>query len=110
MPKEIIYSAHQEPDGYQVSTVVGWSREPGHVEIAVQRPAQRMPNSKSIGDVLRSELTDPKWSNSSNYADALNTMLCVFEQGWYCQLDRAGLNRLIRTLRKARDAAFGADA
>ena len=30
--------------------------------------------------------------------------------GWYVSLDRDGLNRLIRVLRKARDAAFGADA
>lgn len=29
---------------------------------------------------------------------------------WHSQFDRAGLNRLIRTLRKARDDAFGADA
>ena len=29
---------------------------------------------------------------------------------WHAQMDRAGLNRLIRALRKARDAAFGADA
>ncbi|MDP1877966.1 MAG: hypothetical protein Q8M17_10485 [Actinomycetota bacterium] len=28
----------------------------------------------------------------------------------YLQLDRSGLNRLIRLARKARDAAFGADA
>lgn len=30
--------------------------------------------------------------------------------GWYIHLDRDGVNRLIRTLRKARDQAFGSDA
>lgn len=30
--------------------------------------------------------------------------------GWHATLDRASLNKLIRTLRRARDAAFGADA
>lgn len=30
--------------------------------------------------------------------------------GVYADLDRDQINRLIRTLRKARDAAFGADA
>lgn len=115
MPKELIYANHEEPNGYCVSTVVGWSREPGHVEIAVQRPSRPVEDagltkSRTIGDVLREELTDPKWSNGSNYAEALNTMLCVYEQGWYCQLDRAGINRLIRLLRKARDAAYGSDA
>lgn len=32
------------------------------------------------------------------------------EHCWHSQFDREGLNRLIRTLRKARDSAFGADA
>lgn len=31
-------------------------------------------------------------------------------RGWFAHLDREGVNRLIRSLRKARDAAFGADA
>lgn len=30
--------------------------------------------------------------------------------GWHVTLDRDGINRAIRALRKARDAAFGADA
>lgn len=30
--------------------------------------------------------------------------------GWFGGLDREGCNRLIRSVRKARDAAFGADA
>jgi hypothetical protein len=30
--------------------------------------------------------------------------------GWFVSLDRQGVNRLIRTLRKARDQAFGPDA
>lgn len=30
--------------------------------------------------------------------------------GWFATLDRVAINRLIRVLRKARDAAFGADA
>jgi hypothetical protein len=31
-------------------------------------------------------------------------------RGWFAHLDREGVNRLIRSLRKARDQAFGADA
>jgi hypothetical protein len=30
--------------------------------------------------------------------------------GWHVDLDREGCNRAIRALRKARDAAYGADA
>jgi hypothetical protein len=29
--------------------------------------------------------------------------------GWFVQLDRAGINHLIRSLRKARDQSFGRD-
>lgn len=39
-----------------------------------------------------------------DYADDLK------RPGLFVQLDRDGINRLIRALRKARDAAFGADA
>ena len=31
-------------------------------------------------------------------------------EGLFCDLDRESINKLIRTLRKARDQAFGADA
>jgi len=30
--------------------------------------------------------------------------------GWFVHLDRAGCNRMIRALRRARDSAYGADA
>lgn len=30
--------------------------------------------------------------------------------GWFATLDREGCNRLIRSVRKARDAAYGVDA
>ena len=31
-------------------------------------------------------------------------------EGWHVHLDRAGINRMIRALRRARDSAYGADA
>lgn len=31
------------------------------------------------------------------------------ERGWFVSVDRGGINHLIRTLRKARDQAYGAD-
>lgn len=45
----------------------------------------------------------------------IGTVNPAFEQfseqrGWFAHLDREGVNRLIRTLRRARDQAFGADA
>jgi hypothetical protein len=59
-----------------VAAKVGWTRDRGHVELAVVRCTE------------------------GAYDDF---------DARYMQLDRAGLNRLIRTLRKARDAAFGRD-
>jgi len=62
---------------------VSWSRPPeGHVQVAtVAEPGQTL---------------DPEDLLVSN--------------GWYATLDREGINKLIRTLRRARDQAYGADA
>lgn len=85
MPKEIITSKYEgmtDPDGKVVPEPiihVGWSREPGHVELA----------TRAGGDYDEVDEHRP---------------------GIFAQLDRAGINRLIRALRKARDAAYGADA
>ena len=50
----------------------------------------------------------------STVCPAVNLAGQLLEQknadGFYVHLDRDGINRLIRALRKARDAAFGADA
>lgn len=111
MPKEVIKGRYLGTDETpEPHAVVGWTRDIGHVEIAVAQPYDLpAPNTRTIPEVMREELTDPKWSNSSNYAEALETMIQVYERGWYCQLDRDGINRLIRTLRRARDAAYGKD-
>ena len=34
----------------------------------------------------------------------------IEERGWFVELDRESINRLIKSLRKARDQAFGEDA
>lgn len=65
---------------------VGWGRESEHVEVGVLKH----PRNRGVVEHVED------W-HSNKY-------------GWFIQLDRAGINRLIRTLRKARDAAYGADA
>ena len=83
MPKEIIrdkYEVTSEP-GHCASIEVGWARESEHVQ---------------LGTVVL-DVADERVKN-------------VTSDGMFVQLDRAGINRLIRSLRKARDAAFGADA
>lgn len=87
MPKEYIDDAWMGHDDDKVATgsqfrvKVGWSREQGDIQIATVAPE---------GVQLESEHPE--------------------SNGWFVNLDRSGINRLIRTLRKARDQAFGADA
>jgi hypothetical protein len=86
MPKELIRDHYYDHDsdavseGSQSALKIGWSKEAGHVEVATVAP-----------DGMALEPT-PEGN------------------GWFVQLDRAGINRAIRTLRKARDDAFGRDA
>ena len=80
MPKETIYGKSFPLHGAtEPEVVVGWSKEAEHVEISV-----RMPDDTVL-------VPGPE------------------ANGWYAQLDRAGINRLIKTLRKARDDAYGRD-
>ena len=80
MPKEIIWSKyHGTEEAPEPVAQVGWGRDASYVELGVIKP----------GD-------DPVATTN-------------LESGWFIQLDRNGINRLIRTLRKARDAAYGAD-
>lgn len=60
---------------------VGWTKDHEHVEIAIVKNRDR--------------------ATGEPPADS---------EAWHSQFDRAGLNRLIRALRKARDDAFGSDA
>lgn len=81
MPKEVVYLNSAASDPRQYAIHVGWHRELGQVQIA------------SLGGPSGIAL-------DSGTAD-----------GQYVNLDdRAQINRLIRILRQARDAAFGADA
>lgn len=90
MPKEIVYDQTRAFD-----VEVTWSREGSHVQIAtVVPPAQSDQHPASLGSLLDS------WSIDERY----------LATGLYATLDRDGINRLIRALRRARDQAFGADA
>lgn len=61
---------------------VGWDRESGHVQVATVAP--KMPL-----------VTEDTYEENN---------------GWHVTMSRYSINQLIRTLRKARDQAFGADA
>lgn len=80
---------------------VGWTRDRGHVELAV---VESVDGAYVEHPSLSMAITESAGPYVSVPAQVGNT------GPLYIQLDRAGLNRLIRTLRKARDAAFGSDA
>ena len=88
MPKELIRDAIT--DGFRVQ--VGWGgiagEDAGYVQVA------------TVNENSTLQLDDPLPEG----AEAL-----PFE-GWFVHLDRAGINRMIRALRRARDGAYGADA
>lgn len=88
MPKEYIedrdttrYEGDDSNAGSPFRIKVGWSKEHGDFQIATVAP-----------DGFKLESEHPE------------------SNGWFVNLDRSGINHLIRTLRKARDQAFGADA
>lgn len=88
MPKEYIIPQNvarrcDENGGPRESVRVGWDRV-GYVQIAT---------------VLQAG-TD----------GAPTEHVSAVDQGQFVDLDRESINRLIRTLRKARDQAFGSDA
>jgi hypothetical protein len=94
MPKEAIYNyyARATPDGLDVHPEylhVGWTPGMEHVEVASVQP-----NGKIY-------LLDEQ---AKEYRD-----INAHTPGWFVQLDRAGINAMIRALRKARDSAFGSD-
>jgi hypothetical protein len=65
---------------------VSWSHAPtGHVQVATVHTDSPI-----------------NWSDGDSPNGKFN--------GWHATLDREGVNRLIRQLRKARDTAYGADA
>lgn len=88
MPKETVYGDQHPagPDDQRVPVVeVLWNREGGYVQIV-------------------SKATDPHGGRYVGESPDTH-----FTDGMYVDLDRRGINQLIRNLRRARDQAFGRD-
>jgi hypothetical protein len=131
MPKEYINSALQatvnipvpgNPDAMQAipGTVcraeVGWSKDADNwVSLVTTQPgvADRRQHLHSWIERARAVMVDrfpgePVW-DSDRWLDALFETEDV-TPGWHVHLNRYGINRLIRILRRARDDAMGKDA
>lgn len=130
MPKEIIYSAGAVSDdesGYHAK--VGWTAD-REVQIGVEANGGRSlfwtltgcrsgdaqdEGLRRIGVWIREALprVNPLDLDDRELARAILNTLDAQANGQYAgvwvDLDRGGCNRLIRALRKARDAAYGRD-
>lgn len=114
MPREVIMS-----DGGAFAVKVGWAVDQD-VQIGVETDDQRSLAWVLWGgdlDKLSREIeaaTRVEYPTSEGLARAvlntLDTITGVACYGAWVNLDRAGCNRLVKLVRKARDAAFGADA
>ena len=92
MPKEVIYNQYSRatPSGLDTNPEylhIGWTPGSEHVEVASVHPHGAL--SLQEGG---------EWHSVDGPTP-----------GWFIQLDRQGINAAIRALRKARDAAYGAD-
>lgn len=115
MPKEMIHCADFgrdiKLDGGGTSRMpmdllkVGWMKDPGHVTLAVCQTVTNADGSKSVIEHEWDLGLDPDAP-----ADAAEMWEAGTRLPRYIHLDRHGINRLIRTLRRARDDAFGKDA
>jgi len=98
MPHENIASA--DPS---MRARVTWRSDPdgdGHVQVATLREPHI--TCTSTGDSGTSVTTNPSSPSITSVTQQ--------DSGWYVDLSREQINRLIRVLRRARDAAYGADA
>lgn len=86
MPKFNVYEKSTDLPGHTPGRAeVGWSA--GHVQLATC--TDDLDNLRALGAAAAPD--QPDW------------------RGVFLQLDREGINELIRSLRKARDSAFGRD-
>jgi hypothetical protein len=93
MPKERVYDVAGLFD-----VIVGWTPD-RDVQVAVVTN-----DGRPLSEVVES------WRNDNSQEHQSDDDSYVRSDGIWSTMDRASINRLITMLRKARDAAFGADA
>lgn len=97
MPKERINCSTSDNS----HAVVGWRPDPGdgsgHAQLATLHTAEPV---VTISGAVPANATTSAMSHTAQTEPT----------GWYVDLNREQINRLIRVLRRARDAAYGPDA
>lgn len=114
MPRETVYGSelpYGEDEPARSVVEIGWSREAGHVQITTK--CIRADDGADYFPKLEQLPEDAFVPDASELGAAAGTLLVEMEglarSGHYVQLDRSGINDLIRNLRRARDQAFGRD-
>lgn len=119
MPRESVTAV----GGSEFSIHVGWSLN-GSVQVATEMADGKSmfwqllgSDAERLGAEVRKVVAEanepgpkPLGDNAigENVLNAIDVIAPTY-RGLWADLDRAGVNRLIRILRKARDAAFGRD-
>lgn len=121
MPKETVYGEDVPAltsDGEPKRAVVDvqWHRDQAYVQVAThvydQKPLVVRGTREELeaARLVMTESIGPPDAGSSTGVNAdLAVTLDGARTGFFVQLDRQGINQLIRNLRRARDQAFGRD-
>lgn len=109
MPRESVYASqtpYGDDDPGRTVAEISWGRESGHVQIVTRRT-----HVSDGGDYVPPEIA--QWFGDDGLVDPTRiepgSMHISMLHGWWCDLDRRGINDLIRLLRRARDHAYGKD-
>jgi elongation factor P hydroxylase len=112
MPKERIFGS--DPPYTEASSargVVGvtWHRDDEHVQVFVElfNDDLQYVSGEDYPDVVPVGGREPIKTRTADGEAAV--MRKVWADGFYVSMDRNGINKLIRNLRRARDQAFGRD-
>lgn len=92
MPKELVYGPNPTEDVIE-HVAVGWARDGGVQLGFTAGPSVRITTMETDNVIVDGRVVTD-----------------VEHDSLWLDLDRQGINHLIRSLRKARDAAYGADA
>jgi len=120
MPKETVYgqvvpATTSDQDDRQAVVDVHWTRDRSYVQIVthiyqaspvvIKLPEKEL---NRVEIVSGSEFISSGCDGNEGHGDA-EWMILSAGNGYYVDLDRESINRLIRNLRRARDQAFGRD-
>lgn len=114
MPKEMIHSRYADSDSPEPVAMLGWGRESEHVQLAVGLLTEDKRYLETyLAQRIRNAMTPSGVAISDADVVALARAMAsepIELEGFWIQLSRDGINKLVRALRRARDAAYGADA